>query len=77
MTVEELKTMRAIQIISREMQEKKINGCKVKIFNSHMCDGLENYENAINEFMANHQIVDVKPTQSDHMHSIHIFYKDK
>ncbi len=76
MTVEEQKTMRAIQIISRELQDRSLKGCKVKIFYvSNFCN-TQAYEDSINRFISTHCIVDVKLTQSDNFGFAYIFYKE-
>lgn len=58
------------------MERINYNGCKLEVINTKMCGGIEEYEKAVNDFLANHDIVNVIPTQSDYMHSINIFYRD-
>lgn len=52
------------------------NGCKIKILNTKICGGIEEYEKAVNDFLSQHNIINAIPTQSDYMHSITIFYKE-
>lgn len=74
MTIEEL-TMNAIQDINRKITDG-YTGCKIKIFNTKMCGGIEEYEEAVNDFLSQHNIINAIPTQSDYMHSITIFYEE-
>ena len=58
------------------MEGINYNGCKVVVFNSQWVHSVEPYAEAINDFLANHNIVNVIPAQSDTRHSVHIFYRD-
>lgn len=59
------------------MEGINYSNCKLEVINTKMCGGIEEYEKSVNDFLANHDIVNVIPTQSDYMHSIHIFYKER
>lgn len=77
MTVFEQHSHELFQAMCQELIEaRSLQKCKVKVFNTKLNDGIEGYENAVNAFMEKHHIVKVVPTQSDYMHSMHIFYKD-
>ena len=74
MIVMEQRTHESIQKACKKVVSP-YDGCKVKIFNSFFCKSIDDYENKINEFMSNHNVVDIKVTQCDVSYMAYIFYK--
>lgn len=49
---------------------------KVKIINSYYCGTVQAYEDAINQFICEHEITDIKVTQSNVSHTSYLLYKE-
>lgn len=60
------------------MEGINYNGCKVITFICDLedCRNIEGYEKAVNDFLTNHNIVNVIPITSNYLLVMNIFYKD-
>lgn len=77
MTVFEQHTHELFQAACKKIVEPEpYKNCKLKLFSSCNYSDKRDYENAINEFMSTHCVVDIKVTQSDVSYFAYVFYKE-
>lgn len=79
MTVFEQHTHELFQAACKKIVEPEqfYKNCKLKIFCVIDYGSQQKYEDAINEFMSTHYIVDMKFTQSNVSYFAYVFYKDE